>query len=70
MGFSLRRRRTIRWLPVNPGTRLSPVCALLVINLTVAVLMQLNKGKGWLSASHAIEDAICKPHASSGAGRF
>ena len=40
------------------GLVFRPVCALLVINLIVAVVMQLSKGDGLLGASHAIEDAI------------
>jgi putative oxidoreductase len=40
------------------GLAFRPVCLLLAINLIVAVAMQLGKGEGLLTASHALEDAI------------
>ena len=40
------------------GLVFRPVCALLVINLIVAAVMQLRSGGSLLDASHAIEDAI------------
>lgn len=40
------------------GLVFRPVCALLVVNLVVATIMQLSKGGNLLDASHAIEDAI------------
>ena len=40
------------------GLAFRPVCLLLIINLSVAVLYHFGQGQGLTGASHAIEDAV------------